>query len=252
MLTIVPNLDHQRLLRRTSVPLPTDSGSDASGPWLEWRFTSPTDSTTIRLEQCVQRRRHDLETPISEPSSAEDPTLYLGSDSLHPLQSPLLRQLASSIGSGTQAQVAIKAWDVIRSQLRYGGYDPIDQGPLRALETGRGDCSEFSDLHVSLLRLRGIPARTPRGWTLSGNITQYHQWVEAYLPNRGWTEFDPLWATLGSTDIRRTPGLRLELSHKPPGPALDGQSKSSWHWDGEAPVFTWNDSMWQITEADPN
>jgi len=246
MLAIPDRLDHQTLLSRTAIPLPTDSGTNSAGTWLEWRFVSPADSGSVSLVQCAERIRHDLSGVITLPGSLEDPSRYLASDSLHPLEDPAIANLAATLPEGTPQEVTLRIWEKVRGRLKYGGYDPVDRGASAALATGRGDCSEFSDLQASLMRKSGIPARTPRGWTRSGNTTESHQWVEGFLPGRGWTEFDPLWASLGHHGIDRVPGLRLELSHHPSPPALQGQSRATWIWTGEEPTFRWRDSLWAI------
>lgn len=63
----------------------------------------------------------------------------------------------------------------------------------------RGVCQDFAHLMLALCRYMGIPARYVSGYQyitdLSGGNADFHQashaWVEAYLPESGWTGFDP-------------------------------------------------------------
>lgn len=64
------------------------------------------------------------------------------------------------------------------------------------IENGKGDCTEYAQLFVTLSRLNGIPARE-----VSGLVYGYgeddskfygHAWAEVWLDNR-WLEVDPGW-----------------------------------------------------------
>lgn len=68
-------------------------------------------------------------------------------------------------------------------------------------EFRRGHCEYFASSMVLMLRATGIPARLVTGY-LGGEYNPFedyyvvrqsnaHAWVEAYLPDRGWTTFDP-------------------------------------------------------------
>lgn len=63
----------------------------------------------------------------------------------------------------------------------------------------RGVCQDFAHLMIALCRCMGIPARYVSGYQyitdLSGGNADFeqasHAWVEAYIPQIGWTGFDP-------------------------------------------------------------
>jgi hypothetical protein len=78
------------------------------------------------------------------------------------------------------------------------GQAPIDEFLFRHQQ---GHCELFASSMVLMLRSQGIPARLATGF-LGGELnplTGYyvvrqsnaHAWVEAYLPDEGWTIFDP-------------------------------------------------------------
>lgn len=68
------------------------------------------------------------------------------------------------------------------------------------LKSGSGVCQDFAHLTIGLLRLAGVPARYVSGY-LAPTISPTgdaplgeqasHAWLEAWLPNAGWTGFDP-------------------------------------------------------------
>lgn len=80
-------------------------------------------------------------------------------------------------------------------------------------ETKIGYCDNFSTSMVVLLRSVGIPARWVKGFvggevvdSSEGDLKTYeitnnnaHSWVEAYIPNVGWVNFEP---TIGFANMR--------------------------------------------------
>jgi transglutaminase-like putative cysteine protease len=68
-------------------------------------------------------------------------------------------------------------------------------------ESKRGHCEFYSTAMVMMLRLLDVPARNVTGF-VGGTYNRFgefyavrqgdaHSWVEAYVPGRGWTRFDP-------------------------------------------------------------
>jgi transglutaminase-like putative cysteine protease len=55
-------------------------------------------------------------------------------------------------------------------------------------QTRRGICFDFASLMTALLRLNDIPAKMVFGHHEESN---WHAWVEVYLPDYGWAIFDP-------------------------------------------------------------
>ena len=89
----------------------------------------------------------------------------------------------------------------VRSQFDYdGGTTHVHSTADDILSAGGGVCQDFAHLSIGVLRLAGIPARYVSGYLApdprsSVNSSMYrlatHAWVEALLPEVGWTGFDP-------------------------------------------------------------
>jgi transglutaminase-like putative cysteine protease len=85
------------------------------------------------------------------------------------------------------------------------------QHPLDTLQTGSGTCRDFALLMIEALRRLGIAARFVSGYLfvhgdhehgyVGGGST--HAWVQVYLPDAGWIEFDPTNGIIGSRDLIR-------------------------------------------------
>ena len=154
---------------------------------------------------------------------------------------PQMAALAAGwAGEGSPDQRAQRIWQHLRTDYSYstellgrGGASPIQDFLFR---DRRGHCEYFASAMVLLLRSQEIPARLVTGfygaeyspWEGGYVVRQSnaHAWVEAWLPERGWTVFDP------------TPDDGL------PSPASSGLLSSARQaWD--ALVFRWN--RWVIS-----
>jgi hypothetical protein len=62
---------------------------------------------------------------------------------------------------------------------------------------------EYSDLLITLLRAQGIPTRAVFGYgydpSKKNTLPEKHQWVQAYVEDKGWISIDPTW---GNTSRR--------------------------------------------------
>ena len=91
-------------------------------------------------------------------------------------------------------------------------YEHGTQHPLDTLQTGSGTCRDYALFMIEALRRLGIAARFVSGYIfvphddeapghVGGGST--HAWVQVYLPNAGWIEFDPTNGIIGSRDLIR-------------------------------------------------
>jgi len=105
----------------------------------------------------------------------------------------------------------ISSW--VSNNLTYsGGLPALEKGASWAYDNQMGDCSEYSTLMITLLRIQGIPARKVTGYLISadsnlqpsvGQVFNFqasssgtsnllgHAWVEYYIPEIGWIACEP-------------------------------------------------------------
>jgi transglutaminase-like putative cysteine protease len=130
----------------------------------------------------------------------DDPDLIAASNSIvDPSDNPL--------------EKAQKISNWVSNNLTYSGSLPAgEKGASWAYDNQLGDCSEYSTLMVTLLRIQGIPARKVTGFLISadsnlqppvGQVYNFqasssgtstllgHAWVEYYIPEIGWISCEP-------------------------------------------------------------
>jgi transglutaminase-like putative cysteine protease len=97
----------------------------------------------------------------------------------------------------------------IRDAFAYGArHEHGTQHPLETLDSGSGTCRDYALLMIEALRRLGIAARFVSGYLYTGNHDHVgagstHAWVQVYLPDAGWIEFDPTNGIIGTRDLIR-------------------------------------------------
>jgi transglutaminase-like putative cysteine protease len=84
------------------------------------------------------------------------------------------------------------------------------QSPAETLALKSGSCRDYAVLMMEAARSLGLAARFVSGyihspWSQPGRIGggHTHAWVQVYLPNCGWVEFDPTNGAVGGADLIR-------------------------------------------------
>lgn len=154
-------------------------------------------SCTVSL---AQPRRVSLEG--TDPEYVEPPpearALYTRDATIFGLATPILAEAAAEFAEQhpDPARRARAIHDFVASTIKYDGGGGWDPAP-RVLERRRGSCTEFAYLFSALCRATGIPTRLvgasifparSRAPFVDGG---HHRWVQAWLPDLGWVDFDP-------------------------------------------------------------
>lgn len=161
------------------------------------------------------------------------------SETYYERDNPTLIAVSNSIvnPSDNPVEKAEKVCDWVANYLTYDNFMPAqEQGALWAYNNQRGDCSEYSSLMITLLRIQNIPARKVTGFCISANpktkpyvgqewtFNSYltggylysnflgHAWVEYYVENIGWIACDPTWHSSGFDYFNRIDYLRFNLN----------------------------------------
>jgi hypothetical protein len=149
-----------------------------------------------------------LETTAPFPLGNLDADLkrYLTGSEQVPLDNAGIKTKAAELVKNCQSEFAavqnILSWVIDHMQYVL---TPPEYGALYSLQSGKGNCQNYSHLAAALLRSSGIPVRIVNGITLKEpydikvgtqiltlNMAQgRHSWIEVYFPDLGWMPFDP-------------------------------------------------------------
>ncbi|MGH9630591.1 MAG: transglutaminaseTgpA domain-containing protein, partial [Bryobacteraceae bacterium] len=143
------------------------------------------------------------QTEAEEPLSAQERISHI----LLPPQDPRIAALARRLVSGepSEMQQARNVENYLRTEYSYTTdllETPVADPLAHFLfERKKGHCEYFASAMAVLLRSAGIPSRVVTGFQsgifnpMTGwhviRASDAHSWVEAYLPETGWTTFDP-------------------------------------------------------------
>jgi transglutaminase-like putative cysteine protease len=106
---------------------------------------------------------------------------------------------------------------LVHRSIRYNRREELGvQSPAATLDLASGSCRDMAVLLIETSRAMGFPARFVSGYLESENSKvgrgSTHAWAEIYLPDRGWTGYDP------SIGRRVGPGhVAVGVSHHPRG-----------------------------------
>jgi protein-glutamine gamma-glutamyltransferase len=128
---------------------------------------------------------------------------YLQLPEIDPRIAPLARQMSEQRASDLARARAIES--DLRSHYGYTlelpKREPADPLATFLFDRRKGHCEYFASAMTVMLRSLGIPARLAAGFQTGeyNPITELwlvrasdaHTWVEAWIPGRGWTTFDP-------------------------------------------------------------
>src|SRR5678816_2687464 len=190
---------------------------------------SPADQLRIRSEvllhqtspfplRQVRRARVNFPINFSEVESAVA-SAYLAStysQEVETVRTWIDRHLDAAGVQDAEEIVALVA-RIIRETIKYQRREIRGvQTPSLTLSKGSGSCRDMATLMLETLRLLGLPARFASGYldcsaSQEGDAST-HAWAEAYLPDIGWTGYDPM---LGSATSERH--IVLGVSNHPRG-----------------------------------
>ncbi|WP_372784887.1 transglutaminase N-terminal domain-containing protein [Phenylobacterium sp.] len=188
-----------------------------------------------------------LRRDIADPQTVT-PIVYAASDRavLAPFIDPvsedtdghLLAWLRDKIGSPREPALdfLLRLNRTIRADFEYLARDlGAAQEPSHTVSVGSGTCRDFAWLMVEALRRLGYAARFVTGYlyspaTASGAVRgagATHAWCEVFLPELGWTEFDPTNALAESPDLIPVAMTRTPAEAAPVSGAIYGDGGDS-------------------------
>jgi len=123
----------------------------------------------------------------------------------------------------------------IHADFQYGVREaPGVQSPAETIAFMSGTCRDFAWLMIESARRMGFAARFATGYLHSPGQTirgagATHAWCEVFLPDIGWTEFDPTNALVESPSLIRVAAARTPDEAHPMDGVIFGNASSQLH-----------------------
>ena len=102
--------------------------------------------------------------------------------------------------TGDDESYARLAFEIVRESVKLKTHLDERIGAARAVREKEGDCDEYSDMLIALLRAVRIPARRIVGHYYRGGNQdpEPHAWCEVFLEQKGWIPVDPALGYFGT------------------------------------------------------
>jgi hypothetical protein len=196
--------------------------TDENEYFLNWKSLSFGNSGKINAGVVMKVRtfKYDLNTAKKKPivdKTDLDTLSYLKDEDNFRCHSKPMIKTAATLSGNSREEIVKQIFDFTMQNLDYKIYFFQDRGAKQALKDGQGDCTEYSELMVTLCRTKKIPARIVKGLIpkIDGTVGR-HNWVEVFFPEYGWVAFDPTWADhpRSTTTFYSMKNTYVQLSNK--------------------------------------
>lgn len=207
----------QRVLSQTLTidpEVPTVEFEDVFGNWVtRFEITTPYSALTISSDSIVELLDADPFAFAKKQIRPAFPLVwmpweqamigpYLRPTELPDTQLQELFDYAMSFVRDNDGDLMETLFDINLTIFREYKYVPgstnLHTTPYDVFVNKKGVCQDFTNLFICMARLLGIPARYVCGYIYTGNVAPQrassdasHAWVQLYIPNIGWKDFDP-------------------------------------------------------------
>jgi len=167
---------------------------------------------------------------------------YAQSFTYWPVQSPTIRTIADEHWFSTDDLITWvhDAQRYISTRIKYPEKQDRRLGADQALLSGIGDCDEFTDLFVTLSRIRGIPSRRLTGYFIPrvNEEAEPHAWAEILSPTLGWIPVDIALHNIGNYTMSYVIEKIEEFNPALPDYQVRQTPAVHYHWERPPPEVT--------------
>lgn len=153
----------------------------------------------IVVSSHLELYRNDLHTARKRKNTIDpklDMSEYLRPEARIQSKSKKIKNIAKKLVAETREQTVRNIFNFVVDTLSYDNTISDDRNAKLALKSGKGDCTEYTELMIALCRANKIPSRYVIGYVASDYYKKNprHNWVEVYFNEYGWVTFDPTFA----------------------------------------------------------
>lgn len=194
-IAIPPETDSQKITYISMDPVPQNIINDQDGNFLANYKLKPQENLEVNINGQAKIIH------LNSNSAEINPSDYLKKDTYWETDNPQLIEIAKNLKTPKDI------YNYIVKTLNYktSNFDSsFRQGATLAIQNpDQSLCTEFTDLFVTLARIKGIPAREVEGFAYSNNIKikpintntdVLHAWPQYYdTTKKSWISVDPTW-----------------------------------------------------------
>lgn len=147
----------------------------------------------LEIKTLLEVYQHDLKKakknkiPVVQLTSPEK---YLISEQYMEADDETIQEIALELNKKENLKTVENIYKFVKKTIKPGEYNHKDVGAKQALIDKKGDCTEYTDLFVTLCRACSIPAKHILGY-ISGQVNvPQHSWAEVFLDNLGWVQIE--------------------------------------------------------------
>lgn len=209
----------QRIINKKWILPPTKTYEREGGIEAEWIFEKPKPKIELGCVLTIELFPYDFSQRMKDKKIGSDGLKpYLKEEKFLEKSSPSIISLAQVSAPKRESgeHLLQSLFSGTLENLKTHGFVDEVRGANLALELGGGDCTDFTDVLVTLCRLRGLPARHIRGVLaspFSRSDTPKHSWAEVYIPKNGWIRLDPYLTELGKAGYKKLKNHYITLSY---------------------------------------
>jgi len=189
--------------------------------FLNWKDISfgELKKSVLQVDMKIRIQPYDLKTAKKSPKPDKkdmDTLSYLKDEENFRCEAKNIQEAAAKIEGTSREEIVKNIFEFVGKSLDYKSFFFQDRGAKQALKDGQGDCTEYSELMITLCRAKKIPARIVMGLIVHSNgLVDYHNWAEVYFPEYGWVSFDPTWADgpSANTSFYKMKNCYIQLSN---------------------------------------
>lgn len=161
-------------------------------------FEAKADASgEVSLRMVYKVTRREVQGGDGEKEDAARLTRFLKAEARVPVGGKTLKLLEGVELPEDPLKAARVIYDAVNRHMRYSkeGTGWGNGDAVWACENGRGNCSDFHSLFLSLARWRKIPAKFEIGFPLPakhgrGTVPGYHCWAKFHVKGKGWVPVD--------------------------------------------------------------
>ncbi len=199
--------DRQSVLSINYSPKPSRIFHKNGNRYAEFVFIKPSRKVKIEINIRAELFRYDLLTARKKRKKdrPQDYQLkaFLKQEKHIEKDHYQIQEIEDGIEGQTEIDIVKNIYDYVIDNMEYTIRSRGSWGAVKALQYGKGDCTEYADLFVAICRAKNIPTRVVTGYTVGVDpASSKHNWAEVYLQEYGWVPFDPSTGDIENTIIR--------------------------------------------------